>query len=666
MIFTKIKNWNLTSKIISIFIVNTTILVLFIILFYIPVVKNRLISEKKESVKKVVDVGYSMIKYHYEEVAKSNSTRKIQQELVMSKLKKISYELSNYYWILNDGSFLLMHPFSEEIVGTDTTKIRDINGVNIFKEFVKTSRNKKGGFVSYFWPKPNQKIPLKKISYVKLFKPWKWIIGSGVYIDDIEIDIRNTILILLGGMVLLIMVSIIYFIIGNKKILCPLLKTSEIMRKYGKIEEEEIISEIQKLKYFNNENEIGNLLNSFNKMIKNILEYKKEIKSHHDHLELLVAKRSKKLKESEERFRAITEKTKDIIVITDRNENIKYVSPSFLSYGYSKKEIIGQTRKVFLYKGDYEKTVEIRKKSMLSPNVPIKVPEIRLVDKDGAIIYMEGYVTAMFDQAGIEGLVFNGWDISERKLTEELVRQSEEILQETSHKLMLKAKELKIANDELSQYAYIVSHDLKAPLRAIHNYSDFLKEDLEDTLSDEHKSYLEGIISSVKQRDELISDLLIFSQIGKKEIKSNKIKLSNFIKDLIFSLKLPDDIEIKMHSKWPTVKTVPTLLQQIIVNLLTNAIKFNNSQKKIVEIGYDLLENGNIEIYIKDNGIGIDLKYQEKIFKIFQRLHTHKEFEGTGIGLAIIKKALVKMGGDIRVESKLGKGSTFFITFPQR
>lgn len=242
--------------------------------------------------------------------------------------------------------------------------------------------------------------------------------------------------------------------------------------------------------------------------------------------------------------------------------------------------------------------------------------------------------------------------------------QRQEELAAANKQLKLKTGELQSANEELAQYNYVISHDIRSPLRAIHNYTDFLYEDLEATLEGEQKSYLTGLKSAVQEADYLVERLLEFSRIGRQDGPVESIDLGVFLEKLIVSLNLKVQIKIQMQELWPQVQFDRLLLQQVFQNLLTNAVKFNNSEPKEAELGWQQTEAQKYEIFIRDNGIGIDPRYQDLIFNVFERLHTKEEYEGTGMGLAIVKKALHTMNGDIRVESNPGRGSTFFITLP--
>ena len=248
----------------------------------------------------------------------------------------------------------------------------------------------------------------------------------------------------------------------------------------------------------------------------------------------------------------------------------------------------------------------------------------------------------------IEGLAS---DITDRKRAEEQLHQY--------------AAELREANAELSQYAYVVSHDLKAPLRAIHNYVGFLREDLESTLENEQKNYLDGLDTAVSEAQSLIDDLLQLSQVGQQEASVETIDVGSFLRSLLSSLNLPDDVEIEMEDDWPTLTTHSVLFRQVFQNLIGNAAKFNRSLHKHIELGWRSVDDEHNEFFVRDNGIGIAPSHHENIFRVFDRLHTKEEFEGSGIGLAIVKKAVIKLQGTIRVESIPGEGSTFFVTLPR-
>jgi PAS domain S-box-containing protein len=286
--------------------------------------------------------------------------------------------------------------------------------------------------------------------------------------------------------------------------------------------------------------------------------------------------------------------------------------------------------------------------------------EHRMIHQDGSVRWFLVRGSTLRDENGdAYRLVGTNTDITEYKQAETALRQAHTALSK-------KAADLETANKELAQYAYVVSHDLKAPLRAIHNYADFLNEDLQDRLEGDQQEYLAGLLEAVNEAEMLVDDLLELSRIGRKQFPLETINLRLFLSDLIASLDKPDDAEVELlDPDWPTIETQPFLLRQIFQNLIQNGLKFNQASPQKITLGWRTLRPDCYEIFVRDNGIGIKPQYQERIFQVFQRLHTHDDYPGMGIGLAIVKKATERLQGQVRVESLEGQGSTFFVTLPK-
>ncbi len=246
----------------------------------------------------------------------------------------------------------------------------------------------------------------------------------------------------------------------------------------------------------------------------------------------------------------------------------------------------------------------------------------------------------------------------------ETPKTKNELLEEIES-LHARLAELQTANQELSRYTGVVSHDLKAPLRAIHNYADFLKEDMWDSLDENHKTYIEGLCRAVREGERLVEDILKLARLDQTEVSKETVDLQDFLADLIDTLGISSDVEVRFLTEdHLVIETSCTLLRQIFQNLLTNAAKFNRSQNKRIEIGWRQVQDAGFEIFVRDNGIGIPREYQQKIFGVLERLHTDREYEGTGIGLALVQKAVEKLNGSVRVVSTPGEGSTFFVFLP--
>lgn len=261
------------------------------------------------------------------------------------------------------------------------------------------------------------------------------------------------------------------------------------------------------------------------------------------------------------------------------------------------------------------------------------------------------------DEIGVLAQAFNRMAAS---LIEDIAARSQ-----AEAALALKAEELARSNSELEEFAYVVSHDLRAPLRAMKNYGLFLQEDCTDQLDEFGLDYVAGIIESAQHMDQLVLDLLEYSRIGRMTDKLEQVNINELLERVITNFDLRREAEIRLTPDAPTVQAYSVRLEQIFANLLSNAVKFRaQSQSPIISISWrDLGDRWAFSV--SDNGIGISEKYREKIFGIFQRLHTQEEYEGTGVGLAIVKKAVHAHGGDIQLTSKLGEGSTFTFTLPK-
>ena len=236
----------------------------------------------------------------------------------------------------------------------------------------------------------------------------------------------------------------------------------------------------------------------------------------------------------------------------------------------------------------------------------------------------------------------------------------------SEHELQLCVDELSQAHHEFTQYAQALSYDLRTPMRAIRNYVDFLREDLEETLKKDHKAYLDGLDRALREAGDLVEGLLALLQINEKGTPTEKVHMGDFFRELIDALRPLPDINIMIGGDdWPTIEAQPILLRQIFHALIDNAVKFNNSALKLIEIDWNAVDDEAFKFYVRDNGIGIKQRYKDKIFGVFERLHTLEEYPGTGIGLAIVKKCTVELGGSVHMESEFGAGSTFFVTIPK-
>jgi light-regulated signal transduction histidine kinase (bacteriophytochrome) len=252
---------------------------------------------------------------------------------------------------------------------------------------------------------------------------------------------------------------------------------------------------------------------------------------------------------------------------------------------------------------------------------------------------------------------------TELKGAEENIRKLND---ELENKVIVRTAQLESVNKELESFSYSVSHDLRAPIRAINGYTRILVDDYEEKFDVDGKNVLKAIIHSSKIMGKLIDDLLAFSKLGRKEITVSEINMDDLVQlireELVFDE--GENIPNFTVTPLPPIKGDESLIKQVWINLISNAIKYSkNKATTNLEIG--TLKKGNFIIYyVKDEGAGFDMQYYGKLFGVFQRLHSQKEFEGTGIGLAIVQKIINRHNGTVWAESVLNEGTTFYFSLP--
>jgi light-regulated signal transduction histidine kinase (bacteriophytochrome) len=248
-------------------------------------------------------------------------------------------------------------------------------------------------------------------------------------------------------------------------------------------------------------------------------------------------------------------------------------------------------------------------------------------------------------------------DVTERWYAEERIRK-------LNTELGLKISDLANANRELESFSYSVSHDLRAPLRHIDGFTRILKEEYAQGLPDAAIRYLDRVLTAVSHMGHLVDDLLNLAHIGRKELVKQRVKLDEVVRQAMDDL--PSGTE-ERNINWcvatlPETDCDPGLLKLVFSNLLSNAVKFTRKQQAPwIEIGMKPY-NGVTAFFVRDNGVGFNPKYADKLFGVFQRLHSQEDFEGTGVGLATVQRIISRHGGVIWAESELDHGATFFFT----
>jgi len=249
-------------------------------------------------------------------------------------------------------------------------------------------------------------------------------------------------------------------------------------------------------------------------------------------------------------------------------------------------------------------------------------------------------------------------------MLEEIEKQNKtlsEFNKNLEQKVSDRTEQLETVNKELESFSYSISHDLRAPLRGVVGFAAILEEDYGNKLDDEGKRIISVIKNNTLKMGRLIDDLLTFSRMSRQDIMRTNIATNKMVRDVIEDL-VPGDKKPAIHwdiQNLPDLKGDINAIRQVWVNLISNAVKYSATKKQPqIEIG-SFKSNGQTVLYIKDNGVGFDEKYKNKLFQVFQRLHSEQDFEGTGIGLAIIKKIISKHGGHVWAEGEKDKGACF-------
>jgi PAS domain S-box-containing protein len=360
--------------------------------------------------------------------------------------------------------------------------------------------------------------------------------------------------------------------------------------------------------------------------------------------------------ESEEKLNAIIESSPDSITVTDLNLNILLCNHATVEmYGVSSRdEIIGLNAFELVDPKDRGRLAETMKMTLLQGK-SVYLELNLLTRKDNKFFPAEISGNTIKDAEGIPfAFVAITKDITERKNAE----KEREIL----------IKELQRSNEELQQFAYVASHDLQEPLRTISSFTQLLARRYKGQLDKDADEFIEFIVDGTNRMQAMIKDLLRYSRVQTKGEEFKPIDVRNALNQAIFDLKISieeNNAEIT-HDELPTVVADEKQLVQLFQNLISNAIKFKKKDEPPkIHISCQKDEKNKEYIFaVSDNGIGMEPEYTERIFELFQRLHTRDEYKGTGIGLAVAKKIVERHGGRIWVESKHGKGSTFYFTIP--
>ncbi|KFE70129.1 PAS domain S-box protein [Hyalangium minutum] len=365
---------------------------------------------------------------------------------------------------------------------------------------------------------------------------------------------------------------------------------------------------------------------------------------------------------SEQRYREIIETAQEGVWTIDAQACTTYVNGYMASMlGYTVEEMLGEPLFRFLDEECRQQALKNLDRRDRSPRGEVK--DFRFLRKDGTPIWTSISTTPLFDEQGrYSGSLAMITDISQRRAAEEQVRQ---LNAELERRISERTAQLEFSNRELEAFAYTVAHDLRTPLRSIASFSDALVEDCGGQIDEVGQDYLRRIVGGARRMAELIDGILALSRVNSTALSTRPCDLSAMARVVLDQLQqLQPERKVRVSVQEGLVEQGDAqLLRSVFENLLGNAWKFTR-ERPDAEISFSAMrdEKGLRTYVVRDNGAGFDMAYREKLFGVFQRLHTQQEFEGNGVGLAAVQRIIRRHGGRIWAEGQPGRGATFFFT----
>jgi PAS domain S-box-containing protein len=390
-----------------------------------------------------------------------------------------------------------------------------------------------------------------------------------------------------------------------------------------------------------------------------------DLQKSRNELEIKVHERTAELRASEQKYRELVDLSPDPIFVWDKNLNCVLANAAAARLrGCTEQELIGLSG-ADTYMPEDRHLTEQRLERARSGDVVRFERQFRR--KDNQIVPVE--VSLSIAEGDHYQSVVR--DISDRKRAEELLRRSHEELEvkvkERTAQLSRANEELQSVNKELEAFAYSVSHDLRAPVRHIAGFTELLQKRAEPVLDEKSRHHIDMILDSANRMGALVDDLLAFSRIGRAETQKTTVHLEQLVKSAVSEI--APDLQNRRIA-WrigdlPICYGDPAMLRLAFGNLLSNAVKFTRTREQgEIEIGSLNHRPDEAVVFVKDNGVGFDMKYKDKLFGVFQRLHSQEAFEGTGIGLATVQRIVNRHGGRVWAEGTVDQGATFYVGLP--
>jgi PAS domain S-box-containing protein len=414
----------------------------------------------------------------------------------------------------------------------------------------------------------------------------------------------------------------------------------------------------------------ADLLKSREELEVKVAERTAELRKTNEQLQLEVTERRRAEEILRERA-SLLDLTHDTVFVRDMNDVITYWNRGAEElYGWTSQEAVGQVTHQLTCTIFPEPLDEINTKLLRTGRWE---GELIHATRDGTRVVVASRWSLHRDERGNpDAILETNNNITERKQAEEAIRRSRDELEikvkERTTELRKTNVDLQSVNKELEAFAYSVSHDLRAPVRHIAGFTELLQKHADPVLDDKSRHHISMILGSANRMGNLVDDLFAFSRIGRAETQKTTVNLEQLVKDVIGEI-APDTqgrtINWRIGSL-PMCYGDPSLLRLVFSNLVSNAVKFTRTRPRAeIEIGSLNQMPDEAVVFVKDNGVGFDMKYKDKLFGVFQRLHSQEAFEGTGIGLATIQRIVHRHGGRVWAEASVDNGATFFVALPK-